>query len=584
MKKDEYPTKIDWFAISFRWLILVGLSLVQAARGPLPLSITILLLIAAGWNLFQTFLVLVDRRPASYPYVNIVGDIVLAILLFGFNGTLGGPLAWSGVLPLVTATLYLETRGFLSVTLINIFTHGGYAFTFASPGNAILYIATAGIVYLVLGAAITYLKYGVVELFRVRELSLDEKHRQTEKFAQERQRALYDLIAALSATLNYQHVLDTALDLSSSALAPPSAHPERLVSAVLLFSESSEDGTQLEVASARRFISTDMNIGLPGRDGLIGRAINEGEARLSTDLSDDPELRRFISLGTCRSAYCVPLRSGLDSYGVLLFSHPDSEFFTPGRREILDIVGNQVRIALQNARLYRDLEVEKERMMEIQEDARKKLARDLHDGPTQAVAALAMRVNFARRLVERDPQLSAEELFKIEELARRTTKEIRHMLFTLRPLVLETQGLVAALESMAEKMRETYNLNVNLSVDPNIVDQLEAGKQGVVFYIIEEAVNNARKHAQAESIWVRIKPFEEDLILLEVEDDGQGFDVSEVDGSYEERDSLGMVNMRERTELVNGVLHIDSEKGRGTSVQVIVPLTEESADKLRRSL
>jgi signal transduction histidine kinase len=82
-------------------------------------------------------------------------------------------------------------------------------------------------------------------------------------------------------------------------------------------------------------------------------------------------------------------------------------------------------------------------MMDIQEEARKKIARDLHDGPTQSIAAIAMRVNFARRLMERDFKAASEELYKIEELARRTTKEIRHMLFTLRPLVLESQGLVA---------------------------------------------------------------------------------------------------------------------------------------------
>src|SRR5512140_3158149 len=115
---------------------------------------------------------------------------------------------------------------------------------------------------------------------------------------------------------------------------------------------------------------------------------------------------------------------------------------------------------MQNARLYSDLEQEKERMLEIQEDARKKLARDLHDGPTQSVAAIAMRVNFARRLMERDAKAAAEELFKIEDLARHTTKEIRHMLFTLRPLILESSGLTAALEAMAEKMHETYSQNV----------------------------------------------------------------------------------------------------------------------------
>jgi signal transduction histidine kinase len=244
------------------------------------------------------------------------------------------------------------------------------------------------------------------------------------------------------------------------------------------------------------------------------------------------------------------------------------------------VISNQAVVAIQNAKLYRDLEQEKERMLEIQEEARKKLARDLHDGPTQSVAALAMRVNFARRLMSRDAEAAANELVKIEDLARRTTKEIRHMLFTLRPLVLESQGLVAALEAMADKMHDTYNQYVIISAESDVVQALEMNKQAVIFYIAEEAVNNARKHAQAANIWVRLKSLEKDLALLEIEDNGVGFNVGAVDAYYDQRGSLGMVNMRERAELVNGVLRIDSAEGHGTRIRALIPLSEEAAERL----
>jgi signal transduction histidine kinase len=156
------------------------------------------------------------------------------------------------------------------------------------------------------------------------------------------------------------------------------------------------------------------------------------------------------------------------------------------------------------------------------------------------------------------------------------------MLFTLRPLVLESQGLVAALESMAEKVRETYCQDVTIQADLRLVDLLEMTKQAIVFYIAEEAVTNARKHAQAPHIWVRLKLLKDELCLLEIEDDGVGFDVSAIDSTYHERGSLGMVNLRERSELVNGVLHIESTPGKGTQIQVVIPLTEEAADQLRR--
>jgi signal transduction histidine kinase len=111
------------------------------------------------------------------------------------------------------------------------------------------------------------------------------------------------------------------------------------------------------------------------------------------------------------------------------------------------------------------------------------------------------------------------------------------------------------------------------------------GKSGVIFYIVEEAINNARKHAQAPHIWVRLNPLPQqpDIAYLEISDDGVGFDVAAVNKSYDKRGSLGMVNLRERTELVNGLLNIDSAPGKGAKIQVYIPLTEEAADILHNA-
>ncbi len=235
---------------------------------------------------------------------------------------------------------------------------------------------------------------------------------------------------------------------------------------------------------------------------------------------------------------------------------------------------------MQNDRLYQRLLEEKERIVDVEEDARKKLARDLHDGPTQSVAAIAMRANYIRRLIERDPKTAAEELYKVEDLARKTTKEIRHMLFTLRPLVLETQGLGPALQSLADKNKENYGINVLVEANPEAAEKLELHAQGVLFYIAEEAIGNARKHAEAEHIWVRVKLANPEIAALEIQDDGVGFDVGAVTGSYETRGSLGMVNMRERTELVNGVINLESAPGKGTKITVLIPLTDEAREKM----
>jgi signal transduction histidine kinase len=463
-----------------------------------------------------------------------------------------------------------------------------------SDPTSLIIIVAVGIVLLLIGIVILFVNRRGQRNSNNRSRqnkrnqgNLDAARRDTiriKRLEEDKMREIYKDLAEMTATLNYQRVLDIALDMSMQALSGSSSAIDQLVCAVLLFAERESKEPVLYVRAARRFMRSDMSGTFPGHEGLLREALDEGAALLTHGISQDPELGRIIALQKCNVSYCIPLRTGLNVYGVILYAHPEPNFFTIANRDVLDIIGNQAMIALQNARLYQDLEQEKERMTEIQEEARKKLARDLHDGPTQSIAAIAMRVNFARRLMERDQNAASDELQKIEDLARRTTKEIRHMLFTLRPLVLESQGLTAAFESMADKMRETYDQNVQVSVDPDLLPELEMGKQGVIFYIAEEAVTNARKHAMADHIWIRLKRIQEDLAMLEIEDDGEGYDVEAVDASYEHRGSLGMVNMRERSELLSGILKIESTKGQGTLIRVLIPLTEEASDRIRRGL
>jgi len=457
--------------------------------------------------------------------------------------------------------------------------------SFLSLDPQILILVTAGIA-IILGsglASVFWLRREQVQKEQIKSQARKRKKMaqvHTQQLDAGRLREISNMLTNLTATLNYNRVLELALDISMQALTSADDPGDRLIGAVLLFSGGDEEAASLYIGVSRRLTPADLHQTFPGMQGLLRDVIDEGGGILAQDPAKDPELGRIMAFQSCRSVYCIPLRHGIDTYGVILFAHPNEKFFTTSNREVLNIIAKQAVVSIQNARLYQDLETEKERMMEIQEEARKKLARDLHDGPTQSVAAIAMRVNFARRLIERDQSAASDEMYKIEDLARLTTKEIRHMLFTLRPLVLESKGLTAALQSMAEKMRETYDQNVLLEISEDVVTQLEMDQQGVIFYIIEEAINNARKHAEAEHIWVRLRPIQDELALLEIQDDGLGFDVKAVTASYEHRGSLGMVNLRERADLVKGVLNLDSTPGVGTHIQVAIPLTEEAVDRI----
>jgi signal transduction histidine kinase len=384
----------------------------------------------------------------------------------------------------------------------------------------------------------------------------------------------------LSSTLNCQTVLDTVLAASIDALGGKETEADAMVGAVLLFGRRNE----LEIQASHGFISHDLAIQLPGKEGKLNEVLKSGETQVIRNPGEDPELGRLSTLQRCSVAVCIPLVRSMNAFGVIVFAHTSLDFFDAERVESLHMLGNQAIISLQNARLYQDLAHEKERILQTQEEAQKKLARSLHDGPTQSISAIAMRLSIARRMLERSPDEAMSELLKIEDLARRATQEIRHMLFILRPLVLESQGLIPALKTMAEKMNELYQQKVNIEAAEKVEAQLDAAQQTTIFFLAEEAATNARKHASAAEIWVKLRVLPKDpgTALLEVIDNGVGFDVDTIMNSYDRRSSLGMINLRERTELINGKLKIESGPGKGTRVRVFIPLNEKAAIRLHQ--
>lgn len=405
------------------------------------------------------------------------------------------------------------------------------------------------------------------------DLDLERKEliREVEKL-----RTILRKSALLYSSMESGQVLELALELGSSLLSESGEGDPNIISALLLVS-----GSNLEIQTARGFTQSDMRVTLGGSKGVLAESLNRAETLQCANPGQDPELHQLASMQKCSVAICVPLSMDMNVYGLMLYAHESPDFFRSDRIELLDAIASQAMIALQNAQLYQDLAHEKERMAETLEEARKKLARDLHDGPTQSIGAITMRVNFARRLMERDPKAAADELFRVEELSRRTCKEMRQMLFTLRPLILESSGLIEALRHLAEKAQDTYGQSVIVEAEPDAADELELGKQTVLFYVAEEAINNSRKHAKATHLWVRAEE-RGDVFVLEIVDDGVGFDLKALSDGYEERGSLGMVNMRERAEIVNALLKIDTRVGGGTSIKLAVPLTPDAADRIRR--
>jgi signal transduction histidine kinase len=507
--------------------------------------------------------------------VNLFCDFAFTIALFIQGGAMTGSLVWIGVIVIVNAAIFYQWRGALALAFLFSSTQIGYA-VYLNPANLtnwIPYLIIFGMNFgfaAVSGFASILVNKNIGNKYFTSEKKLREIETSASLHYQKRMQSLSNLFETLNSTLDYTAVLDIMLDLSQSAIDIIHANPDKMTSAVLMFDES-----KLMVVNSRRFSPSDTNLKFPANSGILLDTLQKVEPQITHNPAKEPELWKIVSLQNCKVAITFPLSRGMDDYGIMLFGHPDQDFFTTEKIEVLNLISRQAVIAIQNARLYQQVEMEKQAIITSQEDANKKLARDLHDGPIQSVASIAMRLSVAQRLLFHKPKDVAAELANIETLARQSTGELRHMLFTLRPLTLETDGLVAGLQTIAEKNLNTYQQKVRIDADEEVVNKLDQNKHSTVFYLVEEAVTNARKHAQAELILVRLRFSTKDseIAVLEIMDNGVGFDVSKVNQKYSHRGSLGMVNLNERTQLVNGLLHIDSVPDKGTRIRIYIPLT-----------
>ena len=406
MRASDSPYIADWFVVSLRWPVLFGLIISASLGGQLLVLPNALLVGLAGWNIALTLLAGLNRRLARHREISLGVDLLAAGLYFVLAGGFASPAFWIIILPLLTAALYFSLSGaFVSATLMITVQIGATVLQTLAPLALIILGVSVFLTFLIAGV-FGYLSMRLIQTIRHTRQSQVEKQQETlqkkRRVENDRLRAIYNLTSTLTATLNYQRVLDSVLDMSLSVLnLNPDAPPDdRLICAVLLFSKAET----LEVGSARRLSLADTRVVLQGQKGAIAQAIETNRPVLLNDVQHDPELTCFVTFMSCNEIYCFPLRSGFNAYGILLFGHPNMRFFTAGRRELLDILGNQAVVAIQNARLYQDVVDERERMIEFQEEARKKLARDLHDGPTQSVSAIAMRINIAQRMLSKDPK------------------------------------------------------------------------------------------------------------------------------------------------------------------------------------
>jgi PAS domain S-box-containing protein len=320
-----------------------------------------------------------------------------------------------------------------------------------------------------------------------------------------------------------------------------------------------------------------------GPENLLVSVRDEPEARVARQAAFDAEEERLLKLESPGlqekrlAGLFIPLRVHDRVIGVLEVYGPES-LAESGAVETFASLATQAASALENARLYEELAEHRRRLQDLvgklvtaQEEERRRVAYEVHDGLAQVAAAAYQHLqNFAAD----NPPGSAhgqEELDQALEMLQQTVGEARNVVADLRPTVLDDFGLARALRLLVERLSgegllESYNETLRGERLPEVVET-------ALFRVAQEAITNVRKHARAERVHVALERRGQ-AVRLQVRDWGRGF-VSENKTGADPSEKVGLSSMRERVALLGGHFEIHSEPGAGTVVMVEVPLQQE---------
>ncbi len=301
---------------------------------------------------------------------------------------------------------------------------------------------------------------------------------------------------------------------------------------------------------------------LPRTHGMLGAMLSDPRPFRTDDITKDPRFRGWWpdAHPLMRSFLGVPIVAKGDIIGAFYLTEKQgAPEFDENDERLISVLAAHAAIAIENARLF-----EASRELSVIEE-RNRLARELHDSMTQNLFSLALTAEAASELVHADPARAEAEIDRIGALARDTQAELRSLIFELRPPQLEADGLVATIGKDLEVLGRAHGLKAGLRVQGT--PELDSTVEVELYRIVQEALNNALRHAQADTVEVDVDA-RDGLVTVIVRDDGVGFDPG-ARGIRERR--LGLTSMRERAERLGGTFRVESSPGAGTAVSVEVP-------------
>ncbi|MBB2908986.1 signal transduction histidine kinase [Streptosporangium becharense] len=298
---------------------------------------------------------------------------------------------------------------------------------------------------------------------------------------------------------------------------------------------------------------------MPRQHGMLGAMLREAAPVRLPDIRRDPRFEYWPRAHPVLKDFLgVPILDGGQVLGIIFLSDKHSPGgFTEADERLLTMFAAHAAIALTNARLY-----ERGRELALVEE-RTRMARELHDAVTQKLFSLRLTAQAAASLVTRDPDRALRELDRVERLAGEALAELRAVIVELRPAELDRHGLAETLRKHVRLLDRLHPAVFSFEETP--VCELEPAVEVAVLRVAQEALHNASRHSGARAVHVRLG-CAGGRVVLEVGDDGVGFDVSAAAGR-----GLGIASMNDRAQALDGSVRVSSEPGRGTLIRMEVP-------------
>jgi signal transduction histidine kinase len=336
-----------------------------------------------------------------------------------------------------------------------------------------------------------------------------------------------------------------------------------------------ECGMRLHYPYLHNLPSELADVSIPVGQGLAGQVMATGRPAIVRNYQAfGNAIPAFVQAGLT-SVVSIPIVRGERTFGALtLASIDEAKHFADTDVALLTGIGRQAGIAIENARLYQRMRFYARQIIRVQEEERKRIARELHDETIQMLIVISRRLELLPTPPESHPQSARQLLQSVQALLRDTQQGVRRFAQGLRPPTLDDLGLAAAIRGLANDLAESDGIEPEVSVLGQ-ARRLAPEEELTLFRIAQEALNNVWRHSGASRVTIQLA-FGPDCVRMTVSDNGCGFDAPHRTDDLVTIGKLGLIGMDERAQSLGGTLTIQSAPGQGTEIVVDIPVQSKT--------